>query len=377
MDARTFVAACLATTLGAAVAATPSATPAAPPESPAESAMRDRTLVDSYVQWAVHILEVPSTPDVDPALHDALAKMTGEHFTRLRQQLPNWLAEERAHAATPLSRQKLDQAINNRFLNEIALWRLESPGPEYDAVYTHAILHPGVCDSPARNSYLGVLVNLMASVPAADRATLLAGERKLLAHWGQARAGLPARPARSLSQDEDAAIGRLRSGDAVPEVPMPPVLANSAFKGELASAGSDVTCALHQWGLAQALRRGSPASALAAWRYATMRTAADWAPAAAHEAKPTDYPPAAAFGGVTGTTAVEITRDPQGRYLSGRVAERHVDVPGVRDNPPVAFETIFDGVSLATAPLRATLPPVPAGGKPPPPFTLRFNWILQ
>jgi hypothetical protein len=41
------------------------------------------------------------------ALHDALAGMTSEHSTRLRQMLPRWLAEERAYAATPPSRRKL------------------------------------------------------------------------------------------------------------------------------------------------------------------------------------------------------------------------------------------------------------------------------
>lgn len=376
MNARAIAAACLAATLGTASAAAPSAKPVAA-ESPAERAALDRAIVDADVSWAARILAVPATPDVDPALRSALVTMTGDHLARLRQMLPRWLAEERAHGPGPLSRHDLERRINNRFVNEIALWRLESPGPEYDAVYLRAILHPAVCQSHARDSYMGLLVDLMATVPAADRATLLAGERTLLARWGQARTGLPARPALSLAEREDALIARLRSGDAVPEAPMPPALADSAFKGELVPGTSDIQCALHQWGLAQALRHETPVSALVAWRYATLHTAAEWYPQPPKDAKPTDYPPAATFGLVTGTTIVEATRDASGRYQSGRVVERRIDAPGVRDNPPVAFETIFDAPSLLMAPQRANLPAVPEGGKPPPPFKMAFQWKLQ
>jgi hypothetical protein len=265
-------------------------------------------------------------------------------------------------------------------MNEIALWRLESPGAAYDAVLTRALLKPALCDMPARESYLGVLVTAMQAAPAKDRATLLAGERELLSHWGQARVGLPARPVHSLADDETALIARLAAGDATPEVPMPPVLANAAFKGELSSPTSDVTCALHQWGLAQALRLpGTTATALAAWRYATLRTVDDWSSPtrddATHQAW--DYPRAAAANGVSGEIRVEVTQDAQGHYVSGRVLERHLEVPGVGSDPPVAFETIFDRASLARAPREVKLSPPSADGTPPKPITLAVRWTLQ
>ncbi len=365
MNRKRFAAAWLASALGlASTGAT------------AASTQADVELASGFVNWAARILAVPATPDIDAPLRDAMGRLVDEHLARLRTLLPRWIAEERARSAKPLSRDALGHAIRNRFINEVSLWRLESPGPGYDAVLTRAILKEGICDLPARDSYLGVLMSFMRAVPAADRSTLLAGERALLSHWGQTRAALPARPVKSLAEDENDLIVRLGSGDATPGVAMPPVLANRVFKGDIESASSDLTCALHQWGLAQALRRGdTPAVALAAWRRATMRTAADWSDAPATPRDAAAYPWVAQANGVSGTVDVRVTTDAQGHFSSASIADRRLSVPGVVGNPPVAFESIFDSASLVQA-ARQFKPVAPRDDGKPSTVKLGINWKL-
>lgn len=360
---------------GAGAASAPASKAAPAPAIP------DRQLADAYVGWMAKVFAVPAAPDVDASLRDAMTAMAGEHLARLRLLLPAWIAEERAHGGASLAQADLNRAIHNRIVNEIALWRLESPGPDYDAVLTRAILHPGICDRPERDSYLGVLMIWFQAVPAADRPTLLAGERTLLARWGTRRAMVAPRPAKSLSDDEAEAIARLRSGDALPDVAMPPVLANAVFKGEPDQGSDDVSCALHQWGLAHALRRGDPApAALQAWRYASIRTATDWAsrpPAGAAKRDPADYPLVAQQNGVSGSVDVRVTPDAHGRFVSAGIAGRHLKVPGVTDNPPVAFDTLFDTASIAGAPQRFKPVTPHADGSPLGPVMMRIEWSLQ
>jgi len=377
---RAVVLVALATAVGlgtSAALAAAASTPAARAPHPGP----DGQLAQAYVGWMTRVFAVPAGADVDAPLREAMSRLVDEHLARLRRLLPAWIAEERRRAQAPLPPGALERAIHNRLVNELALWRLESPGADYDAVLTRAILKPGVCDRPPRDGYLGLLMSWFQAVPATDRPALLAGERTLLARWGTRRAGLAPRPAKSLSEDESDAIVRLRSGADAPDVPMPPVLANSAFKGEALSSMRDVDCALHQWGLARRLRHGdAPAAALAAWRYATMRTAADWnvvpdADAASRD--PGGYPPVARAWAVTGSIDLRVQPDAQGRFASASIAGRNLAVPGVTDNPPVAFETLLDAASLATAPLRFKAVAPPADGSPPPPVAMRIVWRLE
>ena len=377
MTRHRLAAACVAAVLGIASSAAPAASAAA---APPVNAAAYREFTDGFVGWAAKILAVPTTPDIDAPLRDAMSQLVNEHLVRLRKLLPAWIADERARAAKPLTNDALGRAIRNRFFNEIALWRLESPGADYDAVLTRAILRPGVCKRPARDSYMGALMAWMQAVPPAGRATLLAGERTLFSHWGQPRNALPARPAKSLGDDENDTIVQLRSGAAAPDVAMPPMVANSVFKGEIESQGDDFNCALHQWGLAHALHRGdAPATALAAWRYTMLRTSAGWSnpPPSAAAADATTYPWAAASAGASAVIEVRVTPDAQGHFGSGRIAGRHLTVPGVVDNPPVAFETLFDAASLAQAARQFKPAPAPADATPPKPVMMHIDWTLQ
>lgn len=346
------------------------------------SAAGDRQMAESLVGWMSRVLAVPATPDIDPPLRDAVAAMVKDHLARLRTiVVPAWIAEERAHGGPAVTDLAIARALHNRIVNEMALWRLESPGPAYDAILMRAILRPGACDLPARDSYLGVLMTSFQAVPPADRPTLLAGERQLLARWGTPRTELAAAPARSLADDVTEAIVRLRNGTEAPDAPMAPVLASSVFKDEPGEPWDGLACARNQWGLARALRRGDPpAQALNAWRYASMRTEADWAPRPPADMAPraaNEFPYIAQRDGIGGWVAVRVTPDAQGRFVSAAIAGRHIDVPGVRDNPPVAFDTLFDAASLATAPLRFKPVTPHADGSPLAPVSMKIDWNLQ
>lgn len=341
----------------------------------------DRELAAEAVKWMGEVFAVPDSPDLDAGLRDAMSKLAAEHLARLARQLPAWLAETRQRAGPQVTRGELVRQTRNRLLNEIALWRLDSPGAAYDAVWLKAVLKPAACYSAGRNSYLGRVMTWLQAVPLADRATALAGERELLSRWGQPRTHLAARPARSLSDDEDAAIARLQAGLAAPDVPMPPVVAARAFAAERQAVHGYEQCALHQWGLAHALSRGdSPATGLAAWRYAMLMTADDWSdrpPATSAEVQAADgWPPVALASGLHGTITVRVTTDAQGRFASGEIVERRLTVPGVTGEPAVAYETLLDTATLAKA--AATFKPVALPeGRASGVVDLHMNWTLK
>ncbi len=344
--------------------------------TPAPSA-EDREIAKPFVAWIRAVLAVPDAADLDASLRASMKAITREHLARMDKLMPEWVAEARARAVGPVTRADLVRQTGNRVANEFALWRLDSGGAAYDAVYLKAILTPGICAMPARDSYMGRLMGWMQAVPLADRATLVAGERELLSHWGKPRPALPARPARSLSDDEEEAIARLGTGDAVPDVAMAPVVASAVFAAKREPLLPDTRCALHEWGLARALRRGdTPAASLAAWRYETMMRAEDWSDGRAQASSPTDYPVVASRNGVEAAIGVRVTTDAQGRYASGKVVTRKLSVPGIVDQPPVAFETLFDAASLAQAPAKFKPVPPAADGRAQS-LVITINWRLQ
>ena len=65
------------------------------------------------------------------------------------------------------------------------------------------------------------------------------------------------------------------------------------------------------------------------------------------------YPRVANFFRVEGSTTVLSELDAQGRLLAAQVVDRKIQVPGVRDNPPVAFEGVFDAATLDYAKRRS------------------------
>jgi hypothetical protein len=58
------------------------------------------------------------------------------------------------------------------------------------------------------------------------------------------------------------------------------------------------------------------------------------------------YSPVAIDFHVEGVTTIEAELDDQGKFIRAEVVSRKLKVPGVHDNPPIAFETMLDNAAL-------------------------------
>src|SRR6185295_355789 len=100
--------------------------------------------------------------------------------------------------------------------NELVIWRVESPGPEYDDVLLSVLPRSGHCRDRDQNSQFGQLALLLQEMPLESRQAMLAAERALLARWGGERAGLPDRPMPSLREREERVLAAAQGrGDAL------------------------------------------------------------------------------------------------------------------------------------------------------------------
>jgi hypothetical protein len=115
-------------------------------------------------------------------------------------------------------------------------------------------------------------------------------------------------------------------------------------------------CAKSQWWLASQLDHGNTdrTQAVTLYRYSRMLDAQAFVPAdvaqklAAKLASgdKSGYSPVATYFQVEGVTAIEVEIDDQGKFIRAEVVSRKLKVPGVRDNPPIAFETLLDAAAL-------------------------------
>ena len=285
------------------------------------------------------------------------------HEARVRELLPAWIAQERAQANAPALRGRaLAAPIYQRMINEMAIWSVESAGPERDEAWLKAALAPTAC-RVVPQSVFGRQMALIQAAPQDARAALLASERDLISRWGSQREKLPPRPSVDDLNAVDQAIARLRAGLPITAGPMAPYLAGLLFNRDRKPGRSDrwETCAKSQWWLAARLAdaKADRAQALAVYRYSTMVDAREFVPpgaaakpAASGAAGGNAYPPAAAYFNVEGATTVRVETDDHGVPVRSEVQSRKIVVPGVRDNRPVAFETLLDDAALDVAARR-------------------------
>lgn len=349
-------------------------------------AAQDQETVSSMLVWNKQLFNLPDDLPLDPALRQAANQIAQEHLARVRTLGPAWIAQERAAARNPglLSHAQI-VALFARSVNELAIWSVESGGPEQDEAWLKAALAPMACYAPA-SPYFSQRIAMIQAAPVDSRAVLLAGERELLSRWGTRRQHLPPRPTLQELQAADHAIARMRAGLSVTAAPMTPGLAGRLFDrdrkpGQSKAADRWDRCAKSQWWLASQLASGKvdKMKALTIYRYSTMIDASDYAPAAAQKAaapRPSDgkqtYPPVAGFFGVQGSTITETHIDDQGKFVKAQVVARAITVPGVYDNAPVAFESLFDAAALDAAEKRHKNSP----GNPPVVRT-EMKWVLS
>jgi hypothetical protein len=326
---------------------------AAPPMAPAQTAARpsDDQIVNDLMAWMRKIFELSPTSALDAQTRSAVSQMAQEHLERVPTVLRGWLAAESDEADSTTGRQ---QRVFARVANELALWRLQSDGPEHDAAWLVTMERPNVCrHSDPAISYFERLALMWQSAPASHRIALLKAERAVLARWG-ATARAPARPVPSAEDELRAAMegsGRV----AASALPMTPLVATVLLKdgAHWRSINERDRCAVLQWWLRGAHDAAGAARAdrLLAWRYATMPSAELWfgGAQAAKEGSQAEYPDFARRWLVEGSIAVEIRAAGSGSKGSERIVARRVSVPGIRGQRAVAFETALDDASLARA----------------------------
>jgi len=301
---------------------------------------------------------------IDPALRSAADDIAAAHMARIDKLFPAWVQEERKLQATtgkPADARNVYFAVWARLLNELALWQLEPGDPEYERA-TLAVLQtaPRVCQIPGDfrfHDYASRVMRLQV-MPEAQRAAALASERQLLAHWGQPRAALLPWPD-PLPQDlAMQQVRRLRAAGQRPAQALSPLLTVELLGEEkdLPALHPQVMCALQAWQLRASMKQGAaPAAALSAFRYGTLITASERlagmfdpapgeTPAVAANMPP--FPPLAGRFQVTGKTTMRVQLDGAGKATEASVAGRKIDVVGIRDTRPVAFETAFDRPAL-------------------------------
>lgn len=306
---------------------------------------------------------------LDPALRSAAEEISAAHIARIDQLFPLWLAEERqaptaAAAGKAAGYAVLPLAVWARMLNELALWQIDPGDADYERA-TLAVLQssPRVCFVAGDYRYTDFAARIVRieAMPAGQRAAALATERRLLGRWGQARAEVPAWPD-PLPQDAGAQWRkRVASAGERPVQALSPVLAQAILveKKSFEELHPQLKCALQQWWLQVSLRQGAtPAAALNAFRYGTLINAADRLGTDAERAPPDGkpapggvpaYPTVAARFSVTGATTMRARLDTAGKPVQASVADRKIDVPGVRGVRPVAFENVFDAAAVKYA----------------------------
>ncbi len=327
----------------------------------------DRDVVNQMIEGDKNLFALQDDLVLDDALRQAATQIAAEHVAHASKLWPIWIAQERVQAQNPeLQGHGLVLALFVRAINELTILSIESLGPAQDAIWLKAVLAPRACSLLPESPFATRIAMIQAAAPA-DRPALLAVERELLSHWGTKRLNLPKRPSAADSHAADQAIAKLRSGLAISAEPMTPNLAQQVFSQVRAPGPINRwdQCAKSQWWLASQVHGGKvdPAAALSNFRYATMKPVQDFAPAglvqkaaaASPRAAQAAYPPVAAYFGAEGTTGVQVDVDVNGQFVGAQVLARKVVVPGVRDNPPVAFETLFDEAALQDA-QRAKLP---------------------
>jgi hypothetical protein len=321
-------------------------------------AEEDLALVNEWAEHDRREFAVPDDIPLDPPLREAAERMAQEHAARVRELLPVWIAQERAASGTEnLRSAALSHLIFRRVLNEEAIWWVEGGGQANDDAWLKAALAPKAC-SQLPPTYFGRRMAMIQSAPLESRPALLAAEREMLLRWGTKRQSLPRRPEAAELDAAARAITLLRAGMPVTVEPMTPFLAWQLFMRNRKPGKPDrwEQCAQSQWWLASQLADGKAdrTKALAVYRYSTMLDVGDFVPSSVMKGpaatRPEDgkqtYPPAARYFDAEGSTTVEVETDVNGKFVDARVVGREITVPGVRDNPPVAFEALFDAAAL-------------------------------
>lgn len=319
-------------------------------------------------RWTAGAFDLGSLPVIDPELRRQGEAMAAAHLARADELAAKWLDRELV-ATNGVITYGVSRGGAAWLTNELAAWRVDSLGPEDDALQRRMLTAPGVCRRrQGLSEFAGVLVQIDA-LPAAERARAVELERDRLARWGGPRSGLPQWPQPLPLPQIEAALVEARKAGGRAEPPMSPILASALFvfpeKSPLETPGA--RCEALRWWLQRA---GEAPEALALARLASMPLPA--APPPPPEPEAADaYPRLARAFEITGAVDVQVKVGAEGKAVDPRVEGRRVLVPGLQGQRPIAFETVFDDATIARARMTR-IEGVEGATK-----TVEFQWMLR
>lgn len=328
--------------------------------------------------WVQHDFSLSDKLVLDPALRAVSAQMAQEQVTRVRGLLRTWARHEAATLAPAQRGRELTMRMLARYVNEMALWQLDTAGDAYDRQMLKALLQPGLCAAQAGHPAFAQTMIAIQHFPASERPLALDAQRELLARWGQRRSSVPDRPIPSVLERAEQAVRSLAGSDRpAAEPPLPPVLAWVMLSTPPRRMSEDTRCGLSHWWLQreQARTRLDVAELLRGLRYSSLpeplerfRRDSDGAGASA-----SDYPAVAARFGIEGKVQMSgMVRSNAPGLEQPQVVSRQIVVPGIHDARPVVFETVFDTASLARARTVES-----KAGAPGQKVAIEFVWRLQ
>lgn len=288
-----------------------------------------------------------------------------EHLARLPALLSRWLADARAELPAGAPPAQVRALLRARVHNELALWSLDSAGPDADAVWWQGVQRPGQCRWRNDFSSFGYLMGVLDGLPPAARAKALAGERMRLARWGQPRSTVAPDPLPDVRLRAALIRARAAGGQGLP--PVVPALAQMVHgqTGPHPTRPTGWRCEAFRW-LLQGL---SSTEGLPVFRQAMM--VLPQPPQGAPPDVPGEYPVAARYFQVEGVVVVRLTLDGQNRVQEAEVVRRRLRAPGLGGQRPAAFEPLLDEASVVRA--RA----LPMGGGGGVQREVEITWRLQ
>ncbi|MFG6428831.1 hypothetical protein [Roseateles sp. LYH14W] len=320
---------------------------------PAAAAQDDPAPVEAakgvVAGWVDDEFKLPADLKLDAPLREQLVALASAHRERVAALAAGWVAEELQHVNVAKEAWVLSRNLLARYMNESAIWQLDSTGDAHDELMLRAVRRAGTCQAVDGKRSFGALAAMLQGMSAADRELALAAQQQMLARWGQVRA-IPVRPVPSLLEQGQAVMAKLRAPKPVEGEPaVPPVLAFNLLATPPKAMAPDLRCALVRWTLSrEQFAKTAAATQMTLARYALLVDAvALFRPGMDAAADERGYSPVAARFAVDGdVTAVGRLRASGLGLDEARIDKRQVDVPGVRGVRAVAFETVFDEVTL-------------------------------
>lgn len=306
----------------------------------------DKALVDRLHAQLTTMFSLAELPPLDAELRRQGEAIAAEHLARMRPVIERWVARERTQVPPDAPEWTLNMHGFAWLVNEVVTWRAESLGAEDDRLRRRQMAVPGACRHAQDLEPFAFLIVQLQGLPAADRERALALERERLARWGAPRTALPRWPEPLPDVQLEQALTEARQAEGRIVPPMVPALANMLVRDPAQSPLADAAtrCETVRWWLQ---RQGDEPAALDLARLALLPQPP--APQVDRQRDDSGYPLVAARYGVQGRTTVTMQVDADGRVRDARVSDRALTVPGLQGQRPIAFETVFDALSLSRA----------------------------